>query len=108
MRRRRITADSCPPPAKVRHESPLARLASALLLAATIAAAPAAIAQPTGTAKPIHIVVTFTPGGAPDILARLIAEKLSADWSQPVMVDNKPGAGGNTAPTSSPRRRPTA
>ena len=76
--------------------SPLARLASALLFAATIAAAPAAIAQPASTAKPIHIVVTFTPGGAPDILARLIAEKLSADWNQPVMVDNKPGAGGNT------------
>ena len=76
--------------------SPLARLASALLFAATIAAAPAAIAQPASAARPIHIVVTFTPGGAPDILARLIAEKLSADWSQPVMVDNKPGAGGNT------------
>jgi len=76
--------------------SPLARLASALLLAATIAAAPAAIAQPASTARPIHIVVTFTPGGAPDILARLIAEKLTAAWSQSVMVDNKPGAGGNT------------
>lgn len=45
--------------------------------------------------KPIHIVVTFTPGGAPDILARLIGERMSADWGQPVIVDNKPGAGGN-------------
>ena len=45
--------------------------------------------------KPIHIVVTFTSGGAPDILARLIGEKLSATWGQPVIVDNKPGAGGN-------------
>jgi len=76
--------------------SPIARLASALLFAATIAAAPAAIAQPASAAKPIHIVVTFTPGGAPDILARLIAEKLNGAWNQPVMVDNKPGAGGNT------------
>jgi len=76
--------------------SPLARLASALLLGAAIAATPAAIAQPASAAKPIHIVVTFTPGGAPDILARLIAEKLNAAWNQPVMVDNKPGAGGNT------------
>ena len=45
--------------------------------------------------KPIHIVVTFTSGGAPDILARLIGERLSAAWGQSVIVDNKPGAGGN-------------
>jgi tripartite-type tricarboxylate transporter receptor subunit TctC len=45
--------------------------------------------------KPIHIVVTFTSGGAPDILARLIGEKLSATWGQSVIVENKPGAGGN-------------
>ena len=45
--------------------------------------------------KPIHIVVTFTSGGAPDILARLIGERLTASWGQPVIVDNKPGAGGN-------------
>lgn len=45
--------------------------------------------------KPIHIVVTFTSGGAPDILARLIGDKLSATWGQSVIVENKPGAGGN-------------
>ena len=45
--------------------------------------------------KPIKIVVTFTTGGAPDILARLIGERLTAAWGQPVIVDNKPGAGGN-------------
>ena len=46
--------------------------------------------------KPIHIAVTFTPGGAPDILGRLLAEKLQATWGQAVIVDNRPGAGGNT------------
>jgi tripartite-type tricarboxylate transporter receptor subunit TctC len=46
--------------------------------------------------RPIHIVVTFTTGGAPDILARLIGERLQATWGQSVIVDNKPGAGGNT------------
>jgi tripartite-type tricarboxylate transporter receptor subunit TctC len=50
--------------------------------------------------KPIHIVVTFTTGGAPDILARLIGEKLNAAWGQPVVIDNKPGAGGNTGADS--------
>ena len=45
--------------------------------------------------KPLKIVVTFTSGGAPDILARIIGERLTAAWGQPVIVDNKPGAGGN-------------
>ena len=45
--------------------------------------------------KPLKIVVTFTTGGAPDTLARIIGERLTAAWGQPVIVDNKPGAGGN-------------
>ena len=45
--------------------------------------------------KPIHIIVTFTSGGAPDTIARLIGERMSADWGQSVIIDNKPGAGGN-------------
>jgi tripartite-type tricarboxylate transporter receptor subunit TctC len=45
--------------------------------------------------KPMRIVVTFTPGGAPDIIARILAERFTASWGQPVIVDNKPGSGGN-------------
>ncbi len=75
------------------------RIVMAALTAATLAATPCARAQSSAAGfpgKPLHIVVTFTPGGAPGILARLIGERLAATWNQPVIVDNKPGAGGNT------------
>ena len=69
-------------------------LAKALLT--TIAAlVPALGIAQTWPAKPIKIVVTFPTGGAPDTLARIFAEKWPATLGQPVIVDNKPGAGGN-------------
>jgi len=45
--------------------------------------------------KPVKILVPQTPGGASDTLARIMAQKLSEKWGQPVVVENKPGAGGN-------------
>ena len=48
--------------------------------------------------KPIHIVVPFAAGGAVDVLARTIGQRLSEQVGQPVIVDNKPGANGNIAP----------
>ena len=47
--------------------------------------------------RPIRIVVTIPPGGAPDITARVIADKLSPGLGQAVVVENRPGANGNTA-----------
>lgn len=44
--------------------------------------------------KPVHIVVPYTAGGALDVVGRLLAERLSAIWQQPVIIDNRPGASG--------------
>jgi len=44
--------------------------------------------------KSIRIIVPFTPGSATDIMARIVGERLNAAWGQPVVVENKPGAGG--------------
>ena len=47
--------------------------------------------------KPIKILVGFSPGGVPDIVARVLAPKFTEDWKQPVIVENKLGAGSNIA-----------
>ena len=67
------------------------------LLASVLASPNLVTAQSAQTYpnKPIKMVVTFPPGGAPDILARIISEKINPAWAQPVIIDNKPGAGGN-------------
>lgn len=69
-------------------------MASAALCIATVTHAPHAVAQ-TYPSKPIKITVPWAPGGATDVIARLIGQHISNDLGQPVVVDNKPGAGGN-------------
>jgi tripartite-type tricarboxylate transporter receptor subunit TctC len=71
-------------------------LSLALLLAAGMAAGP--LHAQTYPNRTIRILVPFAAGGAVDTLARLIALKLSEGFGQPVVIENRPGAGGNLAP----------
>ena len=67
-----------------------------LLIAALLALCCAAGAQAQSwPARPVHVIVPFTPGSSPDLIARMLTEDLAQALGQPVIVENKPGAGGN-------------
>jgi tripartite-type tricarboxylate transporter receptor subunit TctC len=76
-----------------------------IVLAALLGAAPIAAAQefPTKTAR---LIAPFSPGGATDALARLVSQKLGERWRQQVIVDNRPGAGGNIGAELAARAAP--
>src|SRR5687767_2534223 len=60
----------------------------------------------TYPSKPIKIIVPFTPGSATDVMARIVGERLNAAWGQPVVVDNRPGAGGSIGIRETARAEP--
>jgi len=95
------------------------RLATGLLSAAALAAggafglrsgaaraadAPQPAGYPAGAR--VALIVPFAPGGTTDLVARLVAQALSARWGSPVIVENRPGAGGNIAAEYVARARP--
>ena len=68
---------------------------SLLVLAlGVLIAGPSVQAQPWPQ-KPVRVIVPFAPGGASDLMPRVVGEKLSPMWGQPVVIENRPGAAGN-------------
>lgn len=80
------------------------RLPMALASALTLASV--AHAQPAWPDKPIRVVLPYPPGGPSDIVMRLAAEKMQAALKQPIVIENKPGAGGNLGSAEVARSAP--
>ncbi len=70
-------------------------MSCALLTFSVWTVAGSAVAQPNFPTKPVRIVVPYPAGGTADLLPRIIGEKLTAMWKQPVVIENRTGAGGN-------------
>jgi tripartite-type tricarboxylate transporter receptor subunit TctC len=68
---------------------------AAIVLAGGVGFVPLPACAQAYPTKPIRLVVPFPPGGSLDVVARAIGQKLTEAWGQPVVIDNRPGAGGN-------------
>jgi tripartite-type tricarboxylate transporter receptor subunit TctC len=77
-----------------------------LLLIALLGAASPALGQGAFPTKPVRMIVPFPGGGSADTLCRIVGEKLAAAWSQPIIVDNRAGAGGNVGAEIAYRAEP--
>jgi tripartite-type tricarboxylate transporter receptor subunit TctC len=87
----------------------LLRISTALVIATSPAICSSAMAQDgSWPTRPVRLIAPSGPGGNPDVLARLLADKFSVAFGRPFVVENVPGAGGAVPPTWSPRPRPTA
>jgi tripartite-type tricarboxylate transporter receptor subunit TctC len=75
--------------------SALGRVFAATVVTVAACGVMPATAQERWPAKPVRLVVPFAPGGSTDVVARMIGQKLSVLWGQPVIVENRAGAGGN-------------
>jgi tripartite-type tricarboxylate transporter receptor subunit TctC len=86
-------------------ETPMPALARRALLAAALAV-PAAAAQESFPNRPITIVAPLAPGGPGDVIGRPLGQFLTTEWGQPVVMDNRPGAGGTIGLDFAARARP--
>jgi tripartite-type tricarboxylate transporter receptor subunit TctC len=78
-----------------------------LVLGAALVVAAAGHAQDASYPnRPVRIIVPFAAGGPPDVIARIVAQKLSEHWGQQVYVEDHPGAGGNTGTATAARAAP--
>ena len=77
------------------------------LLASLLAFLPLGVyAQTTWPTRAVTIVVPFTPGGGTDVGTRVVAQRLSQLWGQPVLIENRAGAGGNVGLEAVSRAKP--
>ncbi|HXV09661.1 MAG TPA: tripartite tricarboxylate transporter substrate binding protein [Burkholderiales bacterium] len=82
-------------------------LTASLLAAAIVASSPVRAAGVDGyPSKPVRMIVPLAPGGGSDIVARIVAQALAAQWNQSVVVDNRPGAGSTIGTTIAARATP--
>ena len=90
-----------------RHPGQRCSRRSLLRLAACLGAAPTpARAQPPWTGRPVTLVVPFAPGGVADLTARIVTQEMTRSLGQPVVVENRPGAGGISATGAVARAAP--
>jgi tripartite-type tricarboxylate transporter receptor subunit TctC len=81
-------------PASMHQQGHRARAAATLLVLCLLAVAGSVVAQPWPS-KPIRMIIPFPPGGATDLIGRLAAQRLNESLGQPVLVENRGGAGGS-------------
>src|SRR3954454_20089181 len=77
-----------------------------LLLITVLLLAPPVCHAQSWPQKPVRVIVPFAPGGASDLMPRLVGEKLSSMWGQPVVIENRPGAAGNIGMEAGARSAP--